>query len=91
MIYFASCLVDLRALGGEFAYYSKIETMPEEAKGSLSDGTRKGLVRRVTRIDEHVIDEFMDYCNFLDYEIIGKSEYEITIIVLKKYQAFLRR
>ena len=62
--------------------------MPEEAKGSLSDGTRKDLVRRVTRIDERVIDEFMDYCNFLDYEIIGKSEYEITIIVLKKYQAF---
>ena len=51
----------------------------------------KDLVRRVTRIDERVIDEFMDYCAFLDGEIIGKTEYEITVKVLQKYQAFLRR
>ncbi len=51
----------------------------------------KDLVRRITRIDERVIDEFMDYCAFLDGEIIGRSEYEITIKVLRKYDSFLRR
>ena len=51
----------------------------------------KDIVSRITRIDDRVVDEFMDYCDFLDYEIIGKSEYEMTVLVLKKYHAFLRR
>ena len=51
----------------------------------------RDLVKRVTRIDERVIDEFMEFCNFLDGEIIGKSEWEITLKILRKYQAFLRR
>ena len=51
----------------------------------------KDLVRRVTRIDERVIDEFMEFCGFLDGEIIGKSEYEITVKILNRYEAFLRR
>ncbi len=51
----------------------------------------KGLVKRVTRIDDRVIDEFMEFCNFLDGEILGRSEFDITQKILIKYQAFLRR
>ncbi len=51
----------------------------------------KDLVKRVTRIDDRVIDEFMEFCNFLDGQIIGKSEYEITLLILEKYKAFLVR
>lgn len=51
----------------------------------------KELVKRVTRIDDRVIDEFMEFCNFLDGQIIGKSEYEVTLLILKKYKAFLIR
>lgn len=51
----------------------------------------KELVKRVTRIDDRVIDEFMEFCNFLDGQIIGKSEYEITLLILKKYKEFLVR
>ena len=51
----------------------------------------KELVKQVTRIDDRVIDEFMEFCNFLDGQIIGKSEYEITLLILKKYKAFLVR
>ncbi len=51
----------------------------------------KALVKRVTRIDDRVIDEFMEFCNFLDGEILGRSEFDITKKILIKYQAFLRR
>ncbi len=51
----------------------------------------KDIVKRVTRIDDRVIDEFMEFCAFLDGEIIGKSEFEITQKILKRYQAFLKR
>lgn len=51
----------------------------------------KDIVKRVTRIDDRVIDEFMEFCAFLDGEIIGKTEYQITQKILKRYQAFLRR
>lgn len=51
----------------------------------------KALVKRVTRIDDRVIDEFMKFCNFLDGEILGKSEFEITQKILVRYEAFLRR
>ncbi|MFY0593371.1 carboxypeptidase-like regulatory domain-containing protein [Roseivirga sp.] len=51
----------------------------------------KDIVKKVTRIDNRVIDEFMEFCQFLDGEIIGKSEYEITQKILKRYKAFLRR
>lgn len=51
----------------------------------------KGLVKRVTRIDDRVIDEFMEFCNFLDGEILGRSEFDITQKILIRYQAFLRR
>ncbi|MBO3699628.1 carboxypeptidase-like regulatory domain-containing protein [Roseivirga sp. E12] len=51
----------------------------------------KDLVKRVTRIDDRVIDEFMEFCNFLDGEILGRSEFDITKKILIRYQAFLRR
>ena len=51
----------------------------------------KDVVKKVTRIDDRVIDEFMNFCQFLDGEIIGKSDYEIAQKILKRYQAFLKR
>lgn len=51
----------------------------------------KALVKRITRIDDRVIDEFMTFCNFLDGEILGRSEFDISQKILIKYQAFLRR
>lgn len=51
----------------------------------------KALVKRITRIDDRVIDEFMKFCNFLDGEILGRSEFDISQKILIKYQAFLRR
>lgn len=51
----------------------------------------KDIVKRVTRIDDRVIDEFMEFCNFLDGEILGRSEFDITQKILVKYEAFLRR
>ncbi len=51
----------------------------------------KDIVKRVTRIDDRVIDEFMEFCNFLDGEILGRSEFEITQKIMVKYDAFLKR
>lgn len=51
----------------------------------------KALVKKVTRIDERVIDEFMEFCNFLDGEIIGKTDYQISQKILNRYKAFLKR
>lgn len=39
-----SRLVDVRALEGEFPYYGKIETEPEQAEASFRDGSPKALV-----------------------------------------------
>lgn len=48
MIYFPknqeSRLVDVRALEGDFPYYGKIETEPENAESTFRDGSRKALV-----------------------------------------------
>lgn len=51
----------------------------------------KSLVKRITRIDDRVIDEFMEFCNFLDGEIIGKTEYQLSQKILIRYQEFLIR
>lgn len=67
------------------------ERFIKERKTEREKYFNKEMVRRITRIDERVIDEFMEYCAFLDGEIIGKSEYEITLKVLQRYKSFLRR
>jgi hypothetical protein len=49
------------------------------------------FVKAVTRIDNRVIDEFMEFCNFYQTEIIQASEYQLTQKILKKYDEFLKR
>jgi hypothetical protein len=49
------------------------------------------FVKAVTRIDDRVIAEFIEFCNFYETEIIQASEYELTQKILKKYNEFLRR
>ncbi|MGW8122507.1 carboxypeptidase-like regulatory domain-containing protein [Roseivirga echinicomitans] len=51
----------------------------------------KEFVKFVTRIDDRVIDEFMEFCNFYDIEILRASEYQLAQKVLNRYDAFLRR
>lgn len=51
----------------------------------------KEIVKEVTGIDDRVIDEFMEFCNFTDGEILRSNEYEITARLIKRYYAFLRR
>jgi len=67
------------------------ETFQTQRQKEREKYFNKKLVKRVTRIDDRVIDEFMEFCNFLDGEILGRSELDITKKILLKYQAFLRR
>lgn len=67
------------------------EAFKKQRKAEREQYFNKALVKRVTRIDDRVIDEFMEYCNFLDGQIIGKTEYEVTLLILKKYKEFLWR
>ncbi len=51
----------------------------------------KDIVKRVTGIDDRVIDEFMEFCNFTEGELLRSNEYQITARLLDRYYAFLRR
>lgn len=51
----------------------------------------RDIVKEITGIDDRVIDEFMEFCNFTNGEVIQSSEYEITVRLLQRYHAFLRR
>lgn len=67
------------------------ESFQKQRKAQRDAVFNKEIVKRITRIDDRVIDEFMDFCNFLDGELIGKSDYEIAVKILNKYKAFLKR
>ena len=67
------------------------EAFGKQRQAEREEYFNKVLVKRVTRIDDRVIDEFMEFCNFLDGQIIGKTEYEVTLLILKKYKEFLWR
>ncbi|MCE7992017.1 MAG: hypothetical protein HEP71_08555 [Roseivirga sp.] len=51
----------------------------------------KKIVKRITGIDDRVIDEFMDFCDFTEGELLTYNEYQITARLLNRYHAFLRR
>ena len=51
----------------------------------------KKFVKMITGIDDRVIDEFMQFCNFSDHYILQASEYELTLGLIDKYKLFLRR
>ncbi len=64
----------------------------EETQQSAVDAKfNKEFVKQVTRIDDRVIDEFMEFCNFYDIEVLMASEYQLIQKVLNRYDAFLRR
>lgn len=63
----------------------------KERQSKIEAKFNKKLVKRVTRIDDRVIDEFMDFCDFRDAEILYSSEYELTMKILERYKAFLIR
>ena len=62
-----------------------------ERKAKIEAKYNKAIVKEVTGIDDRVIDEFMEFCNFTDGEILTLNEYEITARLLNRYYAFLRR
>ncbi len=51
----------------------------------------KEIVKRITGIDDRVIDEFMKFCAFTEGELLSYTEYQITARLLNRYHAFLRR
>lgn len=71
--------------------FKKSEEFKKQRQAEREKYFNKELVKRVTRIDDRVIDEFMEFCNFLDGQIIGKTEYQVTLLILKKYKEFLVR
>jgi len=71
--------------------FKKSAAFEKQRQAEREKHFNKELVKRVTRIDDRVIDEFMEFCDFLDGQIIGKSEYEVTLLILKKYKEFLVR
>lgn len=62
-----------------------------ERKAQAAAKYNRQIVKEITGIDDRVIEEFMEFCNFKEHEIILYSEYEITTRLLKHYHAFLRR
>ena len=71
--------------------FAEAEAFQKQRQEERDRYFNKDLVKRVTRIDNRVIDEFMAFCNFRDAQIIGKSEYEITLLILNRYKQFLIR
>jgi hypothetical protein len=63
----------------------------QEREEKLRARYNKEIVKEVTGIDDRVIDEFMAFCDFTEGEILSSSEYEMTVRLLKRYEAFLRR
>lgn len=63
----------------------------KEREEKLRVRYNKEIVKEVTGIDDRVIDEFMDFCNFTEGEILRSNEYEMTVRLLQRYEAFLRR
>lgn len=63
----------------------------EDRKAKADAKFNREFVKQVTRIDDRVIDEFMEYCDFRESEIIATSEYALAVKILRKYDQFLRR
>ncbi len=62
-----------------------------ERKTELEKRFNKKLVKEITDIDDRVLDEFMKFCDFRDGEILRASPYEMTVMILNKYEQFLIR
>lgn len=71
--------------------FKKAEKFRAERKIELDKKFNKAFVKNITDIDDRVIEEFMEFCNFRDSEILKASEYELTVMVLARYKEFLVR
>lgn len=63
----------------------------ESRKNKAEAKFNRDFVKAVTRIDDRVIDEFIEFCNFRQSEIIASTDYQLAQKVLRKYDEFLRR
>lgn len=71
--------------------FKEAEKFQLERKAQLERKFNKTFVKEITDIDDRVLDEFMAFCNFRDGEILRATEYELTLMILRKYEAFLIR
>lgn len=71
--------------------FQKAEKFRTERQAELDKRFNKKMVKRITDIDDRVIDEFMVFCDFRDGEILRATEYEMTLKILAKYKLFLIR
>ncbi|WP_323755734.1 carboxypeptidase-like regulatory domain-containing protein [Roseivirga sp.] len=79
--------MEKRKLNVLLAAQEKEKTQKEAVEAKFN----KEFVKFVTRIDDRVIDEFMEFCNFYDIEVLRASEYQLAQKVLNRYDAFLKR
>ncbi len=63
----------------------------ETRRQKIDSKFNKKFVKMITGIDDRVIDEFMEFCSFTDNFILDSTEYQLTLGLLDRYQAFLRR
>lgn len=71
--------------------FAEAERFRSDRKKEIEKRFNKALVKKITRIDDRVIDEFMEFCDFRDGVILRSTEYELTVLILEKYKAFLLR
>jgi len=71
--------------------FEKAKRFKEEREAELAKRFNKEMVKEITNIDDRVIDEFMEFCDFRDGEILRSSEYEMVVKILAKYKQFLVR
>jgi len=70
---------------------AEAEKFKNERRAALEKKFNKSFVKAITGIDDRVIEEFMEFCDFRDGVILRSTEYELTVLILEKYKRFLMR
>ena len=71
--------------------FKKAEKFRTDRKAELEKKFNKVFVKDITDIDDRIIEEFMEFCNFSNGEILRATEYELTVMILARYKEFLVR
>jgi hypothetical protein len=71
--------------------FAEAEKFKTERKAALEKKFNKTFVKAITGIDDRVIEEFMEFCDFRDGVILRSTKYELTVLILEKYKQFLMR
>lgn len=71
--------------------FKKADKFRADRKAELEKKFNKEFVKEITNIDDRVIEEFMEFCDFRDGQILRATEYELTVMILARYKEFLVR